>query len=73
VRNDAVHDDVSRAAVVRAVAARTDDLPVVVGVEVLDGDSTETIELDDLIACMESAAAVYVGCPRRLLEGPGVC
>jgi len=64
----ALDDDVAGAAVVAAVAAAADQLAVVVGVEVLDLDRPEAVELDDLVGGLEGAAAVDVRSSRGLLE-----
>lgn len=65
-------DDVARLAVVGAVAAAARELAVVVGVEALDLDSAEAVELEDLVGGLEGAAAVDVRGSRALLEGRGV-
>lgn len=48
------------AAVVAAVATASDDLAVVVGVEVFDVERSEPVELEDLIGRLEGAATNYV-------------
>ena len=67
--NDVVQDNVARGAVVAAVAAAASHLAVVVGVEVLDTDRPEAVELDDLVSGVERAAANDVRGAAGLLEG----
>ena len=67
--NNAVQEKVARAAVVVAVAAAASQLAVVVGVEVLDADRPEAVELDDLVRGVERAAANDVRGAAGLLEG----
>lgn len=66
---DVVHDDVPGAAVAAAVAAAADDLAVVLGVEVLDVERAEAVELEDLVVGLEGAAADDVGSAAGLLDG----
>ncbi len=67
--NDVVQQKVARAAVVAAVAAAASQLAVVVGVEVLDTDRPEAVELYDLVRGVERPAANDVRSAAGLLEG----
>ncbi len=64
-----VHDEMASPAVVGAVAAAAGHLAVVVGVEVLDADGSEAVELDDLVRGVERPAANDVRSAAGLLEG----
>lgn len=72
MRHDVVHDDVSGSSVARAVSARSHDLSVVAGVEVLDVDRAAAVELDDFVRGLPGAAADDVRGSGGLLEGYGV-
>lgn len=60
--------DVARTAVGLAVPAATHDFAVVLGVEVCDFEVGAAVELDDLVVCVEGAAAVDVACAGVLLK-----
>lgn len=65
-------DEVTGTTVALAVTAAARELAVVVGIEVLDVDGAAAVELEDLVAGVESATAVDVGSSAGLLEGCGV-
>ncbi len=71
--NNVVQQEVARTAVVAAVAAAAGHLAVVVGVKVLDTDSPEAVELDDLVRGVERPAANDVRGAAGLLEGASAC
>jgi hypothetical protein len=60
---------VARAAVVAAVAAAADDLAVVFGIEVLNVERSEAVELEDLVCGLEGAASDNVGGTAALFDG----
>lgn len=65
-------DEVSRSAVVVAVAAAPGYLAIVFGVEVLDFDGAAAVELDDLVIGVEGATAVDVRGTALLQKRDGV-
>lgn len=66
--DDVVECKLARAAVTAAVAAASSNLAIVVGVEVLHGDRSAAVELDDLVRGFEGTSSVYIGRATRLLE-----
>lgn len=71
--NYVVHNDVTGTAISTAVAAASDNLAVVVGVELGNTDGSEAVELDDLVGSLEGTAADDVGGSAGLLEGTETC
>lgn len=73
LRNHTVDDDVSGPSIRGAIATGTDNLPVVLGVEVLDRNGSAAVELEDLVVGIPCSAADDVGSlVRGLLECGGV-
>jgi hypothetical protein len=60
---------VARAAVVATVAAAADNLAIVFGVEVLNIERAEAVELEDLVCGLEGAASDNVGGTTALFDG----
>lgn len=58
--NDTVNDNVTGTSVARAVTTAANKFTVVVGIEVLDLDSSTTVELDDLVLSLEGTTAIDV-------------
>ena len=68
---DVVHYHMPCLAIVAAVSARSVELAKCVDVQVLNGNGTKSIELEDLIGCRLGTTAVDVACFRALLEDCG--
>lgn len=66
--HDVVEYKVARATITAAVAAASSNLAVVVGIEVLHGDRSTAVELDDFVRGLECTSSVDVGRATRLLE-----
>lgn len=56
-----VHDNVTSASIVAAVATASDNLTIVISIKVFDVDSAEAVKLNDLVRCMEGSSPVDVG------------
>lgn len=59
--NDVVDDNIAGTTIVRAVTAASGDFAIVFGVEILDLNSATSVELNDLVVCIEGTTSVNVG------------
>lgn len=66
--NYIVHDNMTSASVVAAVATASDNLAVIIGVEVFHVDGAEAVKLNNFVSCVEGSSSVNVGGTAGLLQ-----
>lgn len=66
---DVVEYKIARATIAAAVAAASSNLSIVVDVEVLHGNRSTAVELDDFVRGLECTSSVDIRRAARLLEG----